>query len=47
MFKISFEEGKITKFDGISLPDGRVMKELIEGADYKYLGMLISFDTRK
>ena len=22
------------------MPDGRVMKELIEGADYKYLGIL-------
>ena len=32
--------GKIAKFDGISLPDGRVMKGLIEGADYKCLGIL-------
>ena len=32
--------GKIAKFDGISLPDGRVMKGLIEGAGYKYLGIL-------
>ena len=31
---------KIAKFDGISLPDGRVMKALIEGAGYKYLGIL-------
>ena len=34
------KRGKITKFDGISLPDGRVMKGLIEGAGYKYLGIL-------
>ena len=34
------KRGKITKFDGISLPDGRVMKGLIEGASYKYLGIL-------
>ena len=31
---------EITKFDGISLHDRRVMKRLIEGAGYKYLGML-------
>ena len=31
---------KITKFDGILLPDGRVIKALIEGAGYKYLGIL-------
>ena len=31
---------KITKFDEISLLDGRVMKGLIEGAGYKYLGTL-------
>ena len=34
------KRGKITKFDGISLPDGRVMKALIERAGYKYLGIL-------
>ena len=34
------KRGKITKFDRISLPDGRVMKALIEGAGYKYLGTL-------
>ena len=34
------KRGKITKFDGISLPDGGVMKGLIEGAGYKYLGIL-------
>ena len=34
------KKGKITKFDGISLPDGNVMKGLIEGAGYKYLGLL-------
>ena len=31
------KRGKITKFDGISLPDRKVMKALIEGASYKYL----------
>ena len=31
---------KIAKFDGISLPDGKVMNGLIEGADYKYLGII-------
>ena len=34
------KRGKITKFDGILLPDGRVTKELIEGAGYTYLGTL-------
>ena len=34
------KRGEITKFDGISLPDGRVMKALIEGAGYKYLAIL-------
>ena len=37
---LALKRGKITKFDGISLPDGRVMKALIEGACYKYLGLL-------
>ena len=31
---------KITKFDEISLADGRFMKRLIEGAGYKYLVIL-------
>ena len=31
---------EITKFDGISLHNRRVMKRLIEGAGYRYLGML-------
>ena len=31
---------EITKFDGISLPDGRVMKAFIEGGGYKYLSVL-------
>ena len=31
---------KITKFDGMSLPDGRVMKELTERVGYKYLSIL-------
>ena len=34
------KRGEITKFDGISLPHGRLMKGLMEGADYKYLGIL-------
>ena len=34
------ERGKITKFDGISSHDGRCMKRLIEGAGYKYLGII-------
>ena len=31
---------KIRKFDEMSLPDGRVMKELNEGVGYKYLRIL-------
>ena len=31
---------EITKFDGISLPDGKLMKRLIEGAGYKYLEII-------
>ena len=38
--KLVLKRGEITKFDGISLSDGRVMKRLIEGAGYKYLGIL-------
>ena len=34
------KRGKMTKFDGISLPDGKVMKGLIEGAGYKYLDVI-------
>ena len=34
------KRGEITKFDAISLLDGKVMKELIEGAGYKYLGII-------
>ena len=33
------KRGKTTKFDGISLPNGRVMKEFVERAGYKYLGI--------
>ena len=33
------KRGEITKFDGILLPDGRLMNGLIEGASYKYLGI--------
>ena len=38
--KLVLKRGEITKFDEISLSDGRVMKRLIEGAGYKYLGIL-------
>ena len=34
------KKGEITKFDGISLPDGRVMKGLIERGSFKYLSIL-------
>ena len=34
------KRGKLTKFDEISLPDGTVMKVLIEEAVYKYLGVI-------
>ena len=34
------KRGKFIKFDWISLPDRRLMKGLIEGAGYKYLGIL-------
>ena len=37
-----FKRGKITKFDGTSLSDGSIMKGLIEGSGYKYLGILQS-----
>ena len=37
---LGLKRWKITKFDGISLPDGKVMKGLIEGAGYKYLGII-------
>ena len=40
------KRGKITKFDGISLPDGKDMKALIEGAGYKYLGILQAYQIR-
>ena len=40
------KRGKITKFNGISLPDGKVMKGLIEGAGYKYLGIIQADQTR-
>ena len=31
---------KIAKFNGISLPDGKIMKGAIEGASYKYLAII-------
>ena len=39
------KRGKIRKLDGISLPDGKVMKGLIEGAGYKYLGIIQADQT--
>ena len=30
------KRGKFTKFHGISLPDGRVLKVVIKGAGHKY-----------
>ena len=37
---LHYQREKITKFDGISYPDGRLMKVLIEESGYKYLGIL-------
>ena len=34
------EKGKIVKSVGIELPDGKVIKSLLEGESYKYLGIL-------
>ena len=34
------KRGKITKFDGISFPTGKVMKGLIEGAGCRYLDIM-------
>ena len=34
------EKGKIVKSVGIDLPDGKVIKPLQEGENYKYLGIL-------
>ena len=36
------KRGGITKFEGISQPDGRVMKGLIEGAGYQRSGYTTS-----
>ena len=36
------EKGKIVKSVGIELPDGKVIKLLQEGENYKYLGILES-----
>ena len=38
--RLVLKKGKIIKFDGILFPDGRVVKGLIEGTGYKYLGIL-------
>ena len=43
--KLVLKRGKIRKLDGISLPDGKVMKGLIEGAGYKYLGIIQADQT--
>ena len=40
------KKGKIKKFNGIWLPDGRFMKGLIEWAAYKYLGIVQAQQTR-
>ena len=40
------KRGKITRYDGISLSDEKVMKGLIEGAGYKYLGVIKADQTR-
>ena len=34
------EKGEIVKSVGIELPDGKVIKSLLEGESYKYLGIL-------
>ena len=34
------EKGKIVKSVAIKLPDGKVLKSLQEGENYKYLGIL-------
>ena len=34
------KRGKYTKFDAISLSDERIMEGLIEGPDYKYVGII-------
>lgn len=34
------DKGKIVKSVGIELPDGKVIKSLLEGESYKYLGIL-------
>ena len=34
------KRGKITKLDGVPLPDRRITRGLIKGAVYKYLGIL-------
>ena len=36
------EKGKIVKSVGIELPDGKVIKLLLEGENYKYLGILVA-----
>ena len=33
------ERGKVVKSEGISMPDGKMMKNIVEG-EYKYLGIL-------
>ena len=38
--KLVIEKGKIVKSVGIELPDGKVIKSLQEGENYKYIGIL-------
>ena len=37
---LAMEKGKIVESVGIELPDGKVIKSLQEGENYKYLGIL-------
>ena len=38
--KLVVRKGKIVTTDGIKLPDGREIKSLEKGENYKYLGVL-------
>ena len=41
------EKRKIVKSVGIKLPDGKVIRSLQEGENYKYLGIFRNFTGRK
>ena len=41
--KCAMEKGKILKSVGIELPGGKVIKWLLEGESYKYLGILEAY----